>query len=397
MILLLVTAGLTLASMNGGNQGGAYYAIALTSAVLAVASLIRHRLKATLLPGLYGILLIFFIFSLQGLLLPPFAIDFEFPQSALRVGSIVIIFLICMALANADSKNVETAFLVSWVAMFAILIYGIIAGGALRIEFGIDRFSGAGFREVIWSEIALGTLVLAFLTRRHPVFLLTLPFVGLIVFATQMRVAGLAVFFGVLVYVADRYFFQKGRAGRMAFLAAGIVAIFSFVVFFEAISQLVRLLLLLDHSHRGLESGFSGRFENIAMGWHAYLASPLIGFGLEDETVNYTHNSFVLVMAQYGIFGIFWCCLVLYSMLIAFRQRDLVLLSCLIVLTIYYMAQPRHINFQVFPFVGVLSVFLALASRPQPSLIRCEARKKLRAQRLEPVGGFRQAGPRGER
>ncbi|MCP4192236.1 MAG: hypothetical protein GY768_16620 [Planctomycetaceae bacterium] len=300
------------------------------------------------------------IWLMQGLTFQSGEFDFNIISSMLNLIAMQLIIVIAAALSTSSENSLTQAFFVGWIGLLAVLIYGISAGGLTLEQIGSVRFSGAGFREVIWAEVALGTLALAILSRRSYAIFLTLPFSSLLIAASQMRTVGIAAVLGVLLLLYHRTYLQRSKSNRQIILLVLPIPIFLYLVLqSHAILQTLSTILLLDDAHRGITSGFSGRFDNIMLGWELFARSPIIGVGSLQEDATYVHNGYVKVLAQYGIFGLFGIALVGLSFWRAWMQRDYSLLAVILMLVLYYLGQPRHLSFQVFPFTGVLAVFLA--------------------------------------
>ncbi len=362
LIVLLVTFGITLASLVSGAQSGVYFLVTISAGLLSLVKLARSPRRNVIVPAFAGAMVLLFVWVLQVLSFQSGQYGFNLMGSLFNSLAIQVIIIVAAALSTAPEKSLVNAFFIACVAHLITLVYGISAGGLAIAQIGEVRFSGAGFREVIWAEVALGTLALAILSGRTYVVVLSVPVAGILIAATQMRTIGIAAFVGVLVFLYYQLYFKQRKTNKQILLLLIPILLFWYVVLQrDAIVQAVSAILLLDDMHRGLSSGFSGRFDNILLGWELFQGSPIIGVGSLQEDAAYVHNGYVKVLAQYGVFGVFWIALIGVAIWKAWAQRNYPLLTVIFMLVLFYVGQPRHLSLQVFPLVGVLAVFQAIA------------------------------------
>lgn len=374
LIVTLATFGVTLSSNVWGAQSGPYYFSVLAAGLLATFKLARTAKKHVVAPVFAAAMILFVVWLMQVLFFHYGQYEFNITSSLDNTIAILLIIVIAGALCTASEKSLTDSFFIASIGNLGILIFGFLSGGLALSEIGSARFSGGGFREVVWAEVALGTLALAILSRRTYAVLLTLPFSVLLIAASQMRTVGISAFFGLLVLLYFRMYLQRSKSNKqMILLILPISLLLYLVLQWDAIIQAISAVLLLDHAHRGISSGFSGRFENIALGWELFLRSPLIGVGSLQTEAAYVHNGYVKILAQFGIFGFFWIALVVFSFWKAWTQREYSLVAVITMLILFYFGQPRHLSFQVFPLVGVLAVFLAVTKRATSANVNTNA------------------------
>lgn len=363
LIVTLVTLGVTLTSMVWGAQSGLYLLCVLTAGFLSIIKLLRSPRKHIVTPAIHATILILLVLLSQGLIFQSGAFDFDITSSTLNVIAILIIIFVATALCTSSDSALKRAFYIAWTGHLALLIYGIVSGGLNIAQIGLIRFSGAGFREVIWAEVCLGTLALAVLTQRTHAIVLALPFTALLIAATQMRTVGIAAAVGILLFIYFRIYIKLGKSNRLVILSVFPILAFLYIWFRgDSILSTFSTILLLEDRYRGIASGFSGRIDNIILGWELFLMSPIIGVGSTQEDAAYVHNGYIKVVAQYGVFGFFWIALVGRAFWNAWRHKEHSLLAVLFMLALYYVGQPRHLSFQVFPLVGIFAVFLAVTT-----------------------------------
>ncbi|MFZ4860145.1 MAG: O-antigen ligase family protein [Desulfuromonadaceae bacterium] len=135
--------------------------------------------------------------------------------------------------------------------------------------------------------------LLNMLLQRHLVVpLMTLPFIGLSIFYTNSRGTALAGLVAIGTYFIVRYRSLYGV------VAGGLLAV---VLLFFGPSRM--------SSVSASEESAYGRIEAWYEAYQMFKASPLFGVGQGRFTEFHTltaHNSFVLVMAELGIFGLFF-------------------------------------------------------------------------------------------
>ncbi|TNC52298.1 O-antigen ligase family protein [Rubellimicrobium rubrum] len=260
-----------------------------------------------------------------------------------------------------------------------LLLYGLSNGQAtLRIlanTESVTRFSGADFKTAAWAEIALGTIMAATLSRRLWVGITIIPIALYTILAADMRTTLLASVVMMLILLVGRIGrIKHGKQRQLVWVGSAIFIILIGLAYRDHIVAAVSDILLLNDRHRGISSGFSGRFDNFAHGWAAFLEHVILGAGFNNPIVNYTHSGYILTFAQMGA----PLALLLLPHLFlagtrALRYGDFVLLSVITGLLFFYLGQPRNINFQVCPLLGLVACARVLLG----NIVRRPAKRKV--------------------
>ncbi|WP_397575335.1 O-antigen ligase family protein [Sphingorhabdus sp.] len=278
--------------------------------------------------------------------------EYELTDALLFYVAIIILLALCFSVVHIDDVLFSLLMKYISVGLIILTIYGLSSGQASTDSIGDDRFSGGGFRDAIWGETALGLFLAAVLSKNRYLVLLSLILGLFISLLTQVRATGLIILIGFLTYICFNMFIKR-QIIVLFFILLSLVTISAF--FIEAISQYLSDLFLLDNMHRGVDSGFSGRTENVSDAFYRFLESPFIGVGPLDTVASWAHNGFVKMFAQCGIIlGLAFTYFILFSIVKSFKKRELELFVCCLSLLIFYLLQPRNLNFQIMPLVGLL-------------------------------------------
>jgi len=253
-----------------------------------------------------------------------------------------------------------------WVAWVHLLIcgYGLANSQMILLQAEQQRLNSLGVHTAVWAELAVGMVAAAVLSGRILLVGLTTLVAGLIIFKAQMRGAGLSLFLLLAIYSllsawGTRYF-------RPVVIVSGIACLIVLAVSFDVIADFVQSILLLDDPHRGISSGFSGRFENWEAGFQRFMASPAIGVGVSDELAAGTHNGYLKILAQFGVvfFAVFSYFL-LASARRAWSHRRTELVSLIGCYAFFIVSAPRYINLQIMPFLGLVAIAYAFINAPK--------------------------------
>ncbi len=382
----MVTFGTTTVSVVLGAHHIAYLTTIALATVLAVGALTmrsavekRSYMMAALLLGA-----LFISFVSQQLF--GSSIKYSSPQflqsltaTVAMAGVVTTTFAVSML--GADHFRRAAGFLSMLCGL--TLAYGAVIGGALEVEVQTMRFSSEQIGTAAWSEIALGTILLCLLAERRYFGTAIIAFGFFVIFIAQMRTAGIAAALAIMVYASLSLGSKLSRKiGSGNLLASLVVLSGLLVVFLPETKDALYQLLLLDDEHRGIGSGFSGRLENFKAGLMIADANLLFGIGPLDPVAGYTHNGYIKILAQFGLtFSIPFFVFLALSVWAAVRLRSPRLIACTVALVFFYIGQPRHLNFQLMPFVGLIACAIAFtehfdrkrissAKSPQPTCSR---------------------------
>lgn len=356
----LPTIGVTLSSFTTGSNSSLYL---LTISLTLIFSLIffftGHRVsnRSLTFVALLSFMLLL-LWLMQAFVFMPQGYQ---PLEAVRYFLAMIIVLCTVVVAGVMEENVfEKTMEIIAVFHIAVLLYGMIDGDALqiiRVEFS-ERFETDSFSVAVWAEIALGTILAAILSRNRLILFMSVIVGGTIIFATQMRIVGISAGLAIsLIFIFPQS--EGVSENRYKLRSSGLIILLMsiFILFYGPIYNLISEVLLFDDPHRGIQSGFSGRFDNFREGFTVFLSSPIIGVGPLDASAGYTHNGYIKALAQHGIFfGATLIALLIRSIVQCITHRHTALLSAILALAIFLIGQPRYLNFQLMPLIGLYAV-----------------------------------------
>ena len=348
--LLVFVLGITASTFLFGAQSIQYMAFVF----LAVTLTLPNYIKASnanpyffyhSIPILISPLLLYLIHALA------FQADENYPQSAAPYFAISIAVYLAINTAVLPEKNLINTMKMVAAFHFMLCVYAIYKWESKT--YGDIRFGALGVREAIWAEIALGAYVAALLSKDKRLIIVVAVASIAVIFGAQMRGSGIAVLLSLITYLT----YSLWRKHLVSFLFIITATPLLLVIFWNKISTIVRKLLLLDDPHRGIDSGFSGRFENWTDGINRFIESPLFGVGFYDSIASYTHNGILKSFAQLGVFygSLIWI-VYLYSIYVAFKLRRQDLLAALFCYVIFISSAPRYINFQLMPFIALVAI-----------------------------------------
>lgn len=282
----------------------------------------------------------------------------------IRFFAIVTIGFAMLAAGSLSEQNFRKV--MAFTALVHVpVLYFLAYGNAQAVE-STGRIYTETLPTASLSEIALGMAMAALLSRRLWIVISVVSFAGILILLTQMRTTGVALFTSFIpVLIWCLMFKLRGWVRLTSIFLLFILSVVLFMFYLDSGSSFLNKILLLDDPHRGVSSGFSGRFENWKLGWDIFLENFFTGVGFQNENVNYTHNGFLIVLGQLGIFG--GGILVLgfvFSMIISIQKRDIITFSVILALLVFYVGQPRSINFQLFPLIGLFAVARSFRDKP---------------------------------
>lgn len=358
--LAILLTGLTFASIKSGAQSIAYYLIIAISVLACLPLFLRRSARRSAIPK--KTLFLFFvplvIFACQLFLFTSWGrYEVDLPQT---IGLSFIFFFVGVAalLGPIDFRRVM---MVTAFSHLLIGMYGIVQWDFQESRYAYERFGALEMHTAVWAEIALGLSLAAILSGVRILIVVATLVSAMLIYGTQMRGAGLALL------TALTSFFLLTASGKVRVVGMVIIVALCLVVsvqFFDEIRSAGSSLLLLDDPHRGLQSGFSGRFQNWADGLDMFLSSPYVGVGPLDPTAAYTHNGILKMFAQYGLFfGVLLSGLLILSIKRAFLSSDPYLFACLLGYVVFIMTAPRFLNFQIMPMVALFAAGYALCGK----------------------------------
>lgn len=359
--ILFATLGISLATLRFGFGGVPYFATVAGVLFFGALTLtkVQHEQKLRYLLLIVMIVVIASLNSLEAL----HNSDAGLWGEILRASAIIAVLFISFAAVAVDEHRFTRIMRFTALSHAAVLSSVYIQGNVVASS----RLSSELVATGALSEIALGTAWAGLLSRSKVITGISVMVAMVIIFETQMRTAGLALIFTVVMYYvisASQTKFNNFRA--FIFLLGTAVLLIFLVVLFEDILRFLIDILLLNDDHRGISSGFSGRFENIYLGFQNFLNNPLTGTGFQNEVTNYTHNGYILTLAQMGMF-VGGTILIIFgnALFRAISFPRSILGAIVFGLAVFYFGQPRNINFQLSPLIGIICAARILGRRSE--------------------------------
>jgi hypothetical protein len=373
--ILAATIGVTASSVLADGMAGIYLFSVGSAGALALLYLTRTRL----LFQRAGIIAIGISAWLFVAMLLRSAIEGSWDEGLSDLPKIIAVCVVLMLTICAGSmpdwlfRSTMTTVAISH---GIILIYGLATGDAtirlLSDSQDVVRLAGAGLGTAAWAEVALGTIMAAALSQRLLVQCSVIPIAIYTILAADMRTTMVAAA-GILLLLAFAAVLSvRNQTTRLMVWMSGSTLLIALAGAYSArMIAVISEVLLLNDRHRGLGSGFSGRFTNFSGGWNSFLDNILLGAGFSDPVVNYTHNGYLLTLAQMGIaLSLLLFIVLLLALVGSLQHREITVLAVIVGLIFFYMGQPRNINFQLCPLVGLFACSRALWFEKRGSLAR---------------------------
>jgi hypothetical protein len=226
--------------------------------------------------------------------------------------------------------------------------------------FGANQFNLGGELEIIACFAA------AFSLPR----LIALPVLAILLYDMNLMQARSAIVAGFFTFVVMMLFDGKHRLTRGRAIGLLMLAPVAALVLVGAgaggkIADAASNVLLLHDSHRGIESGGSGRADLWEWSFQLFEESPIVGHDLSYfDSIGFigSHNLFIYGLAQYGLMSLFFVGSLIYSYVMLLR-RDIyrfAILFCALPLLLF---NDRFTSMNPYPFM--FFVLLTKPSLPQ--------------------------------
>ena len=355
--LAFVISGVTVVSILYGSQSLLYFGV-LTLGGLACTPLFlkgaKHQ-KQVFIATVLMICVPLISFLGQAYL---FSFWSEVETSVVPALAISYIFFLVGVGALLRPDEFQRVMILTAGAHVLIGIYGIAQWDFESARYAYSRFRALDVHTAVWGEIALGMVLAGILSGRRSLIFVTMIVAVVLIYGTQMRGAGIAIFVAIAAYI---FLETNGRSRALLVAVLGLLVLVGAGYYLTDVWEAMRTLLLLDDKHRGLDAGLSGRFVNWQAGFSSFLISPVFGVGPIDPVADYIHNGILKAFAQYGLVvgGPFFVLFAL-SFTRALRLRDSRLLPCLMAYLVFILPAPRFVNLQVMPLVALLAIGYAL-------------------------------------
>lgn len=357
--------GVTLSASLFGSDSFYSWLVIVSGFIFCVPKLFERCLRSRALS--YGVLAFafspIFLYMLQALFLGGYSI---LDQPPLLYAGMSLTLLYAIAAGLLKEHEFRNVMFVVGVFHVGICFYALRNWNLMGGSDPNYRLQALGVRESVWAEVAVGSFVAGMLSGRFWLLCLCAVVAVMIILGAQMRGSGLAMISAFSVYAY--YSFLTNRP----VIRLVVISLFTvFLTFFYASSiiDFVSELFLLNDSNRGINSGFSGRFDNWVDGFLLFLESPIVGVGLNDPVAAYTHNGYLKIMAQFGIFYSLLMFYVLFSSsLYCYKEKKYDFFSSCVCYCVFIVSAPRYINMQLMPFVCLAAFSFIYLNKPKISV-----------------------------
>lgn len=351
--LALVAIGISFATLTAGPQSSAYFTVIASAMVLCAPAAATRPLSVLAATAALAALP---LVAMAANLASGAVVD---PNLLAMIGVALVIIL------SAIAGGLSVAGFQRLMAIIALahLPLAVFALGQWY-ERSVPRLGLEGMSTAVLGEIAVGLFLAALLSRRLIVVLLATPVSVAMIIATQMRGAGLAM---AVIAIVALYHTLRGRIVAAGWLAIVLAMAVLLVLNWQRLEEWFAASLMLNDYHRGLGSGFSGRIDNWQVGFSRFLEAPLIGVTPADPAAGTTHNGFIRLLAEFGLIVFVPLVIVLLAALWCAWSRGHGLLAAAILGYIVFIgAAPRHLNFQLMPFVAIMAIAAAIQWPARP-------------------------------
>jgi hypothetical protein len=296
----------------------------------------------------------------------------RFEPELLPAIAIATVVLVVIAASLLPASRFQETMGYIAIAHILICMYGLANWNLPTVQVTESRLQVLNLGTAVWAEVGLGTLVAAVFSNSRLLICISTAIAALMIFATQMRGAGLAALVLVSVYVSLEM--KKKASKGWALLITALLAIAIWLTF-DRLMGIASELLLLDDPHRGINSGFSGRLDNWRLGVQKFLASPIIGAGTGDISpqvgVFSAHNGLIRMLAEFGvIFGVAFCMFFVLAFKRAWQCRSASLVAVLSAYAVFLGSAPRYLNLQIMPLLGVVAIGVAIIGNARSAASR---------------------------
>jgi hypothetical protein len=363
--VFIVMAGVTVSSEKWGAGSPLYYICILAGLGLSIPLFISKITKSAPIAAVIILilalpLLIYTIHYSLGL------ISHNALSYFTLYASVSLVITITISASLLDSKLFMWMMILTVAAHIILCLHGFFSYGANISATDPDsvRFSTLdmedntrGLSVASWGEIALGSYFAAVLTKKWFIIVPSVIIFGIVMFKTQTRATEIPCIFTLILY-ATLLMKPKGRIITIVSLVILCLVVLTF--YRNTAYYYAEKILLIEDQNRGIESGFSGRFELNQMCINRIMDSPIIGCGMDDP-VNRTHCGYLMFLAEFGAINFLAyftvICLALFK---SVKTRRYELTACITGYMLFLLVAPRDINFQIMPFVTIIALSRAL-------------------------------------
>lgn len=218
--------------------------------------------------------------------------------------TIVTVLVVLQFNTNLDAAHYETG-LKSYAVLMAALVLGFAAYDYVpgpRLGGGKGILNPASF-----ALVTMSVFIAAMAIRRSFVRIPILVMMGTAIYLTGARASAVAALFGIAVTLVSRR--RIAGAGGYALLVFCVVVGAALTAYYgDVVIRGLAEFFAIQDSHRGLESGGSGRLETWKAAWSLFLSHPILGVGFRaHETAlkinTSAHNGYLALLAEIGLIG----------------------------------------------------------------------------------------------
>lgn len=321
-----------------------------TIVLISIISIFNGHQKKTNLPVLF-----FYIIFASMIIFSAYRSAEDVGASSLIRGGAIVACLFCgLFFAAIKDSNLLEDTVVKMSAIFLIILIVVLIDNDRHWT----RLAGHLYPN-LWSFLAATFAPGALFLKTRPIWksIIILAYFYLILFEFQTRGSFVWSAFVILLfmcaYFTSRRHFNASAIKRFSILLAIGVTAVAMMMFFG--QHFLLVVLDIDSTTRGLNSGLSGRTVLWANLFNEYLESPLIGHGLDSsrifvyqkisEDLGSAHNTYLTVLFEFGFLGFtLYFLAVILSLWGAYKHKKFALLAFLLVYTLSGLTESRPLN-----------------------------------------------------
>ena len=221
--------------------------------------------------------------------------------------TILTLLVVLQFNTNLDAAHYETG-LKSYAVLMAALVLGFAAYDYVPgSRLGGGRGGHAVLNPASLALVTMSVFIAAMAIRRAFVRVPILVMMGTVIYLTGARASAVATIVGVAVTLVSRRRIA-GASGYVLLVFCVAVGAALAAYYADAVMRGSADFFAIQDSHRGLESGGSGRLETWKATWSLFLSHPILGVGFRaHETVlkinTSAHNGYLALLAEVGLIG----------------------------------------------------------------------------------------------
>lgn len=230
-------------------------------------------------------------------------------QAALESINYTVLTILTVLVVLQFNTNLDAAHYETGLKSYAVLMTALVLGFASYDYVPGSRLGGGkgSLNPASFALVTMSVLIAAMAIRRAIVRVPILVVMGTVIFMTGARASAVAALIGLAItMVSRRRIAGVSGYGLLAFCVVVGAALTAY--YGDVVIRGLAGFFALDDSHRGLESGGSGRLESWKATWNLFLSHPILGVGFRTHEAllkinTSSHNGYLALLAEIGLIG----------------------------------------------------------------------------------------------